>query len=289
MPHLQESATEEWRPVVGYEGLYEVSNLGRVKRVAGGQGATAESYRKASVDRQGMLQVGLYRANKVKQFPLCRIVAEAFLPIRPSPSHRIIFVNGDRSDCSAPNLNYHSKVCDIPQPWMVGEEEWREVVGFEGVYEVSNWGRVRRCRAGSGAVSGRIIKSNIQPNGYVHLTLYDAGRKLGAYMHRLVGDAFIGPCPDGMERNHRDGNKLNNSPGNLEYITHLENQRHASRTGLIRKGTRCSFAKLDELNVRVIKLNLKFESAYTVARWFNKPTSTICNIQRGTAWKHVLV
>ncbi len=166
-------------------------------------------------------------------------------------------------------------------------EEWRPVVGYEGWYEVSNWGRVKRVRGGKAATLGKILKPCILPNGYHRVILYRAAKGHGCYIHHLVGNAFLGRCPRGLERNHKDGDKDNNTPGNIEYITHAANQVHASENGLIRVGTRCSYAKLNEMLVRVIKLNLKFERAHTVAKWFGKPTSTIYNIESGSCWKHV--
>jgi len=109
-------------------------------------------------------------------------------------------------------------------------EEWKSVC--EGWYEVSNMGRVRRVRAGIGAIPGRLIKPCINEKGYCFFTATLDGRRSNPKIHRLVAEAFIGPRPDGMEINHLDGNKRNNAVTNLEYVTRSENYLHAYAIGL---------------------------------------------------------
>lgn len=119
-------------------------------------------------------------------------------------------------------------------------EQWRAVVGYEGTYEVSNFGAVRRSGKaarngngrGGGARIGLQLKHHLVNGGYQVVQLWQDGRPKTRLVHRLVTEAFLGPVPNGCEVNHKDGNKLNNSCANLEYVTHSENNRHAYQTGL---------------------------------------------------------
>lgn len=120
-------------------------------------------------------------------------------------------------------------------------EEWRTVGGFEGLYEVSNTGLVRRVGKasrngngrGGGARLGRILTAQTSThNDYLSVQLWSNGKPKIRLVHILVASAFLGPCPDGLEVNHADGNKLNSAASNLEYMTHSENNKHAYRTGL---------------------------------------------------------
>ena len=121
-------------------------------------------------------------------------------------------------------------------------EEWRQAVGFEGLYEVSNVGRVRRVgRAarngkgrGGGVVLGRILtlRASSWNNAYLVAQLWQDGKPAPQLVHRMVAAAFIGPCPEGQEVNHIDGSKLHNAPENLEYVTRGDNMKHAYRLGL---------------------------------------------------------
>lgn len=120
-------------------------------------------------------------------------------------------------------------------PEELENEEWKDVVGFEGVYSVSNLGRIRRDRGGSGIVTGRIFRNVYDTNGYpiVSLQYIPNNKPRKTYtIHRLVAAAFFGPVPKGLQCNHKDGNKANNRVSNLEYITPRENTLHAIKNGL---------------------------------------------------------
>lgn len=84
--------------------------------------------------------------------------------------------------------------------------------------------------------SRRELQQFIDVNGYWKVGLWLTDKTLKCYIHRLVAEAVYGPCPEGYEVNHKDGNKLNNHPSNLEYITHAENIQHASNLGFIASG-----------------------------------------------------
>lgn len=101
-------------------------------------------------------------------------------------------------------------------------EEWRDVPGYEGRYQVSDMGRMRgRHQA--------ILRPFRNHNGYLIATLLCNGEKRRTGVHRLVAQAFI-PNPDGKPQiNHKDGNKENNAPTNLEWVTCSENNLHRRR------------------------------------------------------------
>lgn len=113
-------------------------------------------------------------------------------------------------------------------------ERWLPVVGWEDIYEVSDRGRVRRCGAHNVGrwPPGRITTGSATRQGYRQASLTFRGELQSALVHRLVLAAFVGPCPDGYEVNHRNGNKADNRLVNLEYRTPPENSQHAVDTGL---------------------------------------------------------
>ena len=125
------------------------------------------------------------------------------------------------------------------------EEIWKDIVGFEGWYQISNLGRVKSLKryvkhnyGGDRVVEERIIKQTIEnrKNGYGYMRTSLAkgsiGKQVRVNTHRLIAEAFI-PNPDNKKFvNHKDGNKLNNSLDNLEWVTPKENVDHARKTGL---------------------------------------------------------
>lgn len=114
------------------------------------------------------------------------------------------------------------------------EEEWRPVK--RGFYEVTRTGRVRRAIGGKGARLGKDLTVFIATTGYPIVNLCIDGKPSTERVHVMVAEAFIGPRPLGMQINHKDGNKKNPLPENLEYVTQAENAAHAGRTGLVQRG-----------------------------------------------------
>lgn len=113
-------------------------------------------------------------------------------------------------------------------------EEWKEVLG--GIYLVSSLGNVRRKQPGKGARIGKNLTPSVDTVGYLVVTPCVKGIRRVTRIHCLVADAFLGPRIHGMQINHKDGNKTNNIPSNLEYVTQAENMAHAGRTGLMQSG-----------------------------------------------------
>ena len=167
------------------------------------------------------------------------------------------------------------------------DETWRPIPGYEGSYDVSDLGRVRRCGAGQGAVVGRIITPKNSKKGYVHLDLSKQDKKRRFGIHQLVALAFIGPLPSPMhEVNHKDTNKTRNVPLNLEYVTSLENVRHALANGLHggrpMPGEQNGRAVLTQEQVAAIRSDHRPQR--TIAAQYGVSKSQIGNIKRGEQW-----
>ena len=113
-------------------------------------------------------------------------------------------------------------------------ENWRPVVGSEDQYEVSDLGRVRSTPrlTASGAPDkrlGGVLKPTTLKSGHQQVSL---GRRGSArYVHRLVLEAFVGPCPEGYVTCHYDDNPANNALSNLRWGARSENSRDAVRNG----------------------------------------------------------
>ena len=107
-------------------------------------------------------------------------------------------------------------------------EIWRPIIETKGFIEVSNEGRVRSWLGGN----SRILKTQIDNNGYHRIRVTIERSKMSYKIHREVAKAFINN-PDNLPQvNHKDGNKDNNSVSNLEWVTNKENAHHAIKNGL---------------------------------------------------------
>ena len=135
-------------------------------------------------------------------------------------------------------------------------EEWRDVIGCEGWYQVSSKGRVRSVDRVVTFSDGRLRKykgriiSQYLGNGYPRVTLKMNGVDLRAHVHSLVAKAFLGPRPFAHDVLHGDGNRANNFVSNLRYGTRKDNSRDS-----ITHGTHLRLAqrKFDNKIVQKIK------------------------------------
>ena len=165
-------------------------------------------------------------------------------------------------------------------------EEWKSVVGYEGTYDVSNAGRIRRTRSANEMTAVRMRKPYLERQGYLRIALWLGNKKRTFNVHRIVLSAFVGPCQDGMQTNHIDGDKTNNRIDNLEYVTPSENRRHAFRTGLQTpmRGSKNPLAKLTEEDVRAIRKLIGKKSLASIGRMFGVAKSTVGCISNGSRW-----
>lgn len=110
------------------------------------------------------------------------------------------------------------------------EEIWKDAVGYEGRYQVSNYGNVKSLNYRSSTNKAQIMKTRITKSGYVTVML--GKERNQPSVHVLVAKAFI-PNPDNLPCvNHIDGNKTNNCVTNLEWVSQSENRIHAIKNGL---------------------------------------------------------
>ena len=105
-------------------------------------------------------------------------------------------------------------------------ETWKDIVGYEEKYQVSNIGRVRN------RTTKKMLNKRIGTSGYYKVNLYSNKQVKTIEVHRLVAETFIEKSENKNEVNHIDGNKLNNNITNLEWVTHKENIEHAWKTKL---------------------------------------------------------
>lgn len=120
------------------------------------------------------------------------------------------------------------------------DEIWKDIDGYEGYYQVSNYGNVRsltrivtKCDGSSLLVKGRIMSLGHGKNNlYLCVSLSKNCSHKHVIVHRIVAAAFIGDIPDSFEINHIDGNVQNNHVSNLEIVTHQQNIDHSVLSGL---------------------------------------------------------
>lgn len=116
------------------------------------------------------------------------------------------------------------------------EEFWLPVPSLNNLYAVSHLGNVMRIESGQGARPGHQIATHITAKGYRAAKVCVDGKKRTVNVHKIVAEAFLGPCPDGYEVDHIDTDKTNPRLDNLEYVTHEENMRRAKENGLMQSG-----------------------------------------------------
>lgn len=170
----------------------------------------------------------------------------------------------------------------------VDKEVWKDIPGYEGRYQASSEGRIRsvtrRVRlVAHGTETTRLSKGQILRPGKArsgHVSVVLGHGAAGSQVHQLVAMTFLGPCPDGCEVCHNDGNPENNALSNLRYDTRSENIKD-----VIRQGGR--WRKLNAEDVREIRemLSRGFTGA-EIARSFCISQSQVSKIKLGRcfAW-----
>lgn len=147
------------------------------------------------------------------------------------------------------------------------QEQWKDIKGYEGIYQISNLGRIKNLN------TNKILFKAPDKSGYIRIHLYKNGSFKAFGVHRLVADAFI-PNPNNKKHvNHIDENKSNNCVSNLEWATPKENNNHGSRT------TRQSNSK--KIKIKCVELDMVFDSAKDASEILNVDRSSITACCKG--------
>lgn len=250
---LEDFEGEEWRGVVNFEDYYQVSNYGRVKLL--------KRFGKNSMIKKAHIQEGKHLAVYIRKGETAVpryihvLVAESF-GLYHSEKTYVRHKDGDymnnRVDNLIADIPYSQEVVgDVKTPtqpmikslYEKGQrtvatnvtEEWMPVMGYEGYYEVSNFGNIRsldrtytnRCGV-TKKKKGRLLKLSSDQRGYKICGLYVNGKGKSVRVHRLVALNFI-PNPHNLpEINHKDEDKTNNYVGNLEWCDSKYNKNYGT-------------------------------------------------------------
>lgn len=184
----------------------------------------------------------------------------------------------------------------------MGAEVWKDVAGYEGLYQVSDMGRVksmphvvrRKSKWDEGLfiehVSKECIMSPDVARGYERVRLFKGGKVKRFLVHRLVAEAFI-PNNDKSKTiiNHLDGNKRNNTVGNLEWCDNSRNVRHAYEMGLRRINEKHPCSKLKNDEVKEIRRLRQVErlTCKQLGEKYGVSVTNIKNIVNNKTWKGV--
>lgn len=164
-------------------------------------------------------------------------------------------------------------------------EIYKWIKGFEGRYEISNFGNIRSYKK-----SGKLLQMTLcnTRGGYLRIKLNNKPK----LVHRLVAETFIGEIPKGYVINHLDFNPKNNKLDNLEICTQSKNVRHTHNLGRAKMpdntGSKNGMSILNEQKVLEIKKLFKTGlSNKKISEMFGVHQGTISDIKVGKTWKHL--
>ena len=174
------------------------------------------------------------------------------------------------------------------------EEIWKPVINYEGLYEISNYGKVKSLNY-KRTKKEQILKPLKEMGSYLCVILFKNNGGKQHSIHRLVLEAFVGPCPPGMEGCHNNGNPSDNFVGNLRWDTRSNNQKdrkwHGTKNNPIwinNMGSKSSTAKLNNTKIiEIKKLHLEGESNIKIAKIYNVHPTTISRIINEETWKYI--
>ena len=160
------------------------------------------------------------------------------------------------------------------------------IKNYEGIYQISNYGRVKSFPRNGAGKKIKILVPVISMDGYLRVLLSKNNKRKNCFIHRLVAEAFISNFENKPHVNHKFGNKLDNYFENLEWTTVAENNQHAYNLGLKNPTTKLTDEQVEYIR-RVYKPGDKEFGRNALARKFNIGISTIKRILSGKTYKNV--
>lgn len=162
--------------------------------------------------------------------------------------------------------------------------EFKEIPGFHGAYSVDQSGQVR-SNPRKGCLKEKLLKPGPNRDGHIQVDLRRDGKTIKRYVHQLVLEVFVGPCPPGLEGCHNDGIPAHNWLDNLRWDTHAANTRDAVKHGAYSRGEAHGNAKLTELDVRWIRyLNAAGIAGNMLAKAYHVSGANIHRITHRRSW-----
>lgn len=171
------------------------------------------------------------------------------------------------------------------------EEIWKDIKGYEGIYQVSNKGNVKSLKRivktwnAYKTLYDRLLKAYTSKNGYLHVVLRKDNVAKNYNVHRLVAEAFIPNTENKSQVNHIDEDKTNNCVYNLEWCTPKENINYGNslkKRAYTQRITGCQINnKSTSKKIRCIQTNKVFPSIREACRTFNLDASTVSKVCKG--------
>ena len=250
---MENLESEVWKDIVGYEGWYQVSNCGRIRSLdrvnTNNRKVFGKLFNLKSNYNNGYVKATLSRGKDRKQINVHEIVVNTF--IGNDDNFIIQHIDGNKANNNINNLklvNIMNKIKD--------DEIWKQIKGYENIYDISNYGRVRTYHKGNGEISEKVVtilKGKVDKDGYIEYSLNNNGVTKFMRGHRLVALNFIDNPNNYPQVNHIDGVKDNNHIDNLELCDARYNANHKYENGLGEKsrevaslthGKNCSLIEL---------------------------------------------
>jgi len=169
------------------------------------------------------------------------------------------------------------------------KEIWKDIPGWEGLYQASNNGRIRSKKRKSSVIKriygGKIIKPVKARNGYMIVNLTGKGTRYQMLVHRAVLTAFYGIPEEGLEACHNNGDRTENKLENLRWDTRKNNHADKKKHGTHQVGEKVGNSKLTDTDIKLIRSSEL--SAIKLGKILNVNQSCVLKARNRQTWKHL--